>query len=121
LEVLFPAPEGKTIDYARSGLTKLGYDHTEMERDFIPAIVLRNNIDVGHAHLALFTQSELSTIHAYVDLAFPRFQELLTRVLEMTKSGDFEVPPYEVGPESKDVKAKIERMSERLKRCVPGI
>jgi len=47
LEALFPPHgDGRSIDAARSGLKQLGYTEEELERDFIPAIALRNGIDV---------------------------------------------------------------------------
>lgn len=54
LEVLFPPDsDGMTRNAVRLGLRQLGYADDSIESDFIPALALRNQIDVGHVSLAL--------------------------------------------------------------------
>ena len=56
LEVLFPPNgDGHTRDAVRTGLRTLGLSDNQIEYDFIPAMALRNEIDVGHVELGLFT------------------------------------------------------------------
>ena len=56
LEVLFPASASDTIDAARAGLSELGYESSIIEKWYIPAITLRNGLDVAHVSLATFNQ-----------------------------------------------------------------
>ena len=69
LEVLFPAQDEKTIDAARAGLEKLAYTSGEIEQWFIPAMALRNNLDVAHVSLATFPQRQLRVLHDYTEEA----------------------------------------------------
>ena len=78
LEVLFPPDgAGRTLDAARRGLTALGFSRTEIEGDYIPAMALRNEIDVGHVVLSLFTREQLALIHGYTDHAEEAFRILI--------------------------------------------
>ena len=106
LEALFP-PRGKvqTMDAARSGLKQLGFTAEAIERDFIPAMALRNEVGVGHVALALFTRTQLKALHAYTERAETAFRELLDAVVQKIESGDFEIAPYKLhGPPTSVVK-----------------
>jgi len=66
LEVLFPSSgDGKTRNAIRDRLEELGYSEDEIEGHFIPAIALRNEIDVGHVGLCNFKTKQLKIIHSY--------------------------------------------------------
>src|SRR5260221_635501 len=68
MEVLFPpSGDGKNRDAARRGLRDLGYEDSEIESDFLPAMALRNEVDVAHVDLSLFTSSPLQHVHAYTE------------------------------------------------------
>ncbi len=77
LEVLFP-PEGngKTRDAVRARLTELGFTDDEIEGDYLPAMALRNEIDVGHVDLSLFKRDHLQLIHGYTERAESAFRTL---------------------------------------------
>ena len=63
LEVLFPPTgDGNTRDAVRAGLRTLGFAGKDIEADYIPAMALRNEIDVGHVDLALFKVDQLAVI-----------------------------------------------------------
>lgn len=99
LEVLFPpSGDGRTRDSVRSGLATLGYSSEEIERSFVPAIALRNEIDVGHVSLALFKRRHLTIIHRYTEEAEQAFRDLLNRVLRAIRDGGFNPPPYREAP-----------------------
>ncbi len=92
LEVLFPsAGNGQTREAARQGISELGYSDDEIERLFIPAMALRNEIDVGHVHLALFNPRQLAAIHAYTEIAEDAFRDMLDRVLTAVAEGKWQV------------------------------
>ncbi len=115
LEVLFPpSGDGRTRDAVRNGLSYLGLSKEQIERDFIPAISLRNEIDVGHVELALFTMDQLKTIHAYAERAEFAFRGMLETLLERVEAGEVQVAPYELsGPDQEAVKV-IERLRQAL-------
>ena len=92
LEVLFPpSGDGKTRDAARNGLLKLDFSEIEIEADYIPAMALRNEIDVGHVDLSLFKVDQLALIHGYTEHAETAFRKLLKRVFDSLASDAFEI------------------------------
>lgn len=117
LEVLFPsAGDGKTLDAARAGLAMLGFSQTEIEADYLPAIALRNQIDVGHVYLSLFKREQLALIHSYVQYAEMPFRLLFKRVMERVASGSFEVDVYVPMSAAGDAVKTVERLREHAER-----
>lgn len=115
LEVLFPPTvDGKTREAARSGLRALGFSEKAIECDFIPAMALRNEIDVGHVELGLFTMDQLRIIHSFTERAEHSFRELFERLLTRLQTGEADVVPYDLGPPSKSAIAVV----GRLKACL---
>ena len=113
LEVLFPpAGDGHTRDAARAGLRNLGFSDNQIECNFIPAMALRNEIDVGHVELGLFTMEQLKTIHAFTERAEVAFREMLERFLSRVESGQADIAPHELGPPSDEAVKLIERLQE---------
>jgi hypothetical protein len=117
LEVLFPPDgDGRTRDAARKGLSQLGFSDVDIEADYIPAMALRNEIDVGHVDLSLFKLEQLALIHAYVGRAEDAYRELLHRVLQRVQSGDFEVKPYEPTSARAEAVAIVDRLRQYADR-----
>ena len=88
LEVLFPPTgDGMSRDAARAGLSKLGYSPEEIERYFIPVMLLRSKIDVGHVFLGLFTRLELTALHSYTELVERQWLNMLERVVNLAMCG----------------------------------
>lgn len=117
LEVLFPPDgDGHTRDAARAGLRTLDFSDDEIECDFIPAMALRNEIDVGHVELGLFTMDQLKTIHAFTERAESAFREMFERLLCRVESGKVDVVPYELGPPRDEAL----RVIDRLQQCKAG-
>ena len=115
LEVLFPpVRDGHSRDAARSGLKTLGFSDEEIECDFIPAMALRNEIDVGHIELGLFKMVQLKTIHAFTERAESSFREMFERLLGLIESGELDIAPHELGPP----RAEAIMLIERLQRCL---
>jgi hypothetical protein len=122
LEVLFPSSgDGKPRDAVRRKLAELGFSQVEIEADYIPSLALRNEIDVGHVELGLFTPSQLLSIHAYVDHAENAFRVLLDRLLEKVAAGEFEVEPYEIGLARPEAIAVVERLRKHADRYTNGL
>jgi hypothetical protein len=122
LEVLFPpAGDGRTREAARAGLRTLGFTDTQIERDFIPAIALRNQIDVGHVELGLFTMDQLKTIHSFTEQAGGAFREMFERLLSRVETGQADVTPHELGPPKDEAIKLIERLKSSLvETCESG-
>jgi len=117
LEVLFPpAGDGRTRDAVRAGLRSLGFSETDIEADYVPAMALRNEIDVGHVDLALFKVDQLSAIHGYVEHAESAFKVLFKRIFEKLEDDSFDIEPYE--PKSADGEAVkiVERLQQHAER-----
>jgi hypothetical protein len=115
LEVLFPpSKKVETIDSTRSGLRAWGYSDDQIERDFIPAIALRNKVDVGHAQLGLFSMEQLKVIRAYTDRAEDAFREMLNDLLARLELGEAQVEGYEPGPADQDAQKVIDRLKQKM-------
>lgn len=57
LEALFPASDGRgTRDSVRDNLRNLGYSESELENHFLPAMALRDELDVAHVSLTRFRE-----------------------------------------------------------------
>jgi hypothetical protein len=85
-------------DAMRSSLTTLGYDEAEREGIFVPLLLLRNEMDVGHAKLSSYPPDVIDRVHAFVDDAPLAIKELIVRVINaaiekrwQARSGDSEV------------------------------
>lgn len=113
LEVLFPSTgDGRTRDAVRANLSRLGYSEIQIEGDFIPAIALRNEIDVGHVELGVFTMDQLTILHSYTERAEAVFRDLLKRVIVRVESGEFEIAPYKLEKPRPQAVKTIERLRE---------
>ncbi|MSP37052.1 MAG: hypothetical protein EXR70_01000 [Deltaproteobacteria bacterium] len=116
LEVLFPAAPQQSIDTTRQALTGLDFTEVEIEALYIPAVALRNSIDVAHPTLAVFTNDQLKTLARYSELAEGAFRVLLDRIFDSIGLGKFELkalPDTKPSPETLRV---ITRVDENLKR-----
>ena len=89
----------------------LGFSETEIECDFIPAMALRNEVDVGHAELGLFKLEHLETLHAFAERAEHAFHDMLERTLARIESAAADVAPYELGAADKTAIKAIERLA----------
>jgi hypothetical protein len=88
LEVLF----GNTRDRIRAGLTSLGYGEAEREGIFIPLVIMRNEIDVGHAKLTSLSPDVLDQLYSFlIDVPFS-MKELIVRAVNATSLGTWQPP-----------------------------
>lgn len=120
LEVLFP-PQGDGLkrEAARKGLAKLDFSEEEIEADYIPAMALRNEIDVGHVDLSLYKQNDLSLIHGYVGHAERAYRKLLQRILTRVEAGKYEVAPYQRSSADSKAVAVIDKLRRYADRYQP--
>lgn len=111
LETIFPPEgDGRTRDAARAGLQSLGFSEDEIEGNFLPAMALRNEIDVGHVELGLFKLNQLKIIHAFTERAEGAFREMFERLLASIEEGRMDVPAYENASPRKEALDLIERL-----------
>lgn len=110
LEVLFQAKR----DVARSELAALGFTTEEIARDFISAMVIRDQIDVAHVSLVLFTPQQLHVLHRYADRAESAFRKLLQILLSRLEDGTLTLLPYELHGADGDLDSTIKQLSKQL-------
>lgn len=111
LETMFPpVGDGRTRDAVRAGLRLLGFSEEEIEGNFLPAMALRNEIDVGHIELGLFKMDQLKIIHAFTERAEGAFREMFERLLVAIKEGRMDVPAYDTSSPRKEALELIERL-----------
>lgn len=114
LEVLFPGPPGQSMDAARQGLNDLGYSESEIEALFIPALALRNAVDVAHPTVAVLSAADAATLHQYAELAEDSIRELLRRIFERLAAGSYHVKAVPNVSPSADTLGLISRLKHNL-------
>lgn len=107
LEVLFPA--GKRDD-VRIALKNLEYTDEAIEKYFIPAMALRNEVDVGHVKLTLFKLDDLRVLWRYTEEAESMFRDLLRRLSFRAQAGFPDTLPHEVGKPDSKVSTVLRRL-----------
>lgn len=111
LEVLFP-PSNR--DAVREGLRGLGFSEADCEGRFLPAMALRNEVDVGHVDLGKLNDDDRRVVHAYTDAAEPWFAELLDRLLGRIERGGGDVVAYKQRAPRPEVLRIIDRLRANL-------
>jgi len=110
LQILF----GNSMDDVRKGLTKLCYAEDEREGDFIPLMILRNSIDVGHPLLKIFTQQQLDIFYIYLGHVENLFRDLFKRLFERIKDGSFKLNQIEDLEFNSDQRKTINRLIDTI-------
>jgi hypothetical protein len=120
LEVLFPSKgDGKTREAVRIGLAKLDYSKDEIESNFMPAMALRNEIDVGHIKLSLFDRKQLNILHKYTDAAEGYFRSMLRRLTDKLKLNNDLIEADPEGIIDKKTADLIRRIGAWLPKSTP--
>ncbi|KAB2920653.1 MAG: hypothetical protein F9K30_16115 [Dechloromonas sp.] len=114
LESLFPPSADGTISAARVGLRSLGFDAVSIEALYIPALALRNAVDVAHPTLAAFNDNQLAILEKYTDVAESAFRDLLGRIFNRIAEGRFSLTvPSDTKPSAATLKV-LARIEEAL-------
>jgi hypothetical protein len=116
LEALFPAPPNQTIDKTRQELKGLGFEELEIEALYIPALALRNAVDVAHPTLAAYSDADLATLQRYADFAEEAFRKLLNRVFDCIDKGELNLKPPSDKATPSDTRRIIERIGDNLRQ-----
>lgn len=85
LQIMF----GEDRDDVRAELSRLDYPKNDIEVKFIPIMILRNEFDVGHVSISLFTREQLDALYMYLEETERDFQELLKKVISKIKDGSY--------------------------------
>lgn len=125
LETLFPVSEHSnldnkktgSIDATRNGLKALSFPDSEIESLYVPALALRNSIDVAHPTLGDLPIDALVVLQGYTDLAEGAFRKLLQVVFKAVQDGIFQLKPVVDNQPSRDTLNTI----NRLKIALAGI
>jgi hypothetical protein len=116
LEALFPAAPQQTLDTTRQALSALGFTNIEIEALYIPALALRNSVDVAHPTLAAYTAEQLAVLARYTESAEEAFRRLLDRIFESVAHGEFAVAaPPDIKPSAETLRV-MTRLNESLDR-----
>ena len=110
LDVLFVRSKDKSRDDLRRELALFGYTRTEIDGDFVPILLLRNQVDVGHPRIALFKPEHLRVLYRYMTDAEYRFREMLRRVVNAVAAGEYHLRQ----PESLKLSPADQRGMDRL-------
>ncbi len=105
-------------DDVRSELLKFGYSKEEIEEKFIPIMILRNEFDVGHVSIALFTEKQLNALYKYLAVSEHDFRELLKRVADKVRSEEYTLqqdPDLSLG---RDKRKTMERLIDTFEKTV---
>jgi hypothetical protein len=122
LEALFPPGDsGNTRDAARVGLRELGFIDEEIEKFFLPAMALRNEVDVGHVSLALLDLDDLYVLQAYAECAAFNFQVLFTRLLLRLEAGEYDPAPYQDSGPDRRVVGIVNRLRSYVTKDRPWV
>ena len=104
----------------RAELLKLGYSNEEIEGDFIPLRIIRNEFDVGHVSISLFKPEQLKALYGYLERTEGNFRGLLRRLLDQVRDGAYKLPQdYDLTLDRKKRKIMdglIQRFEERGRR-----
>lgn len=108
LEILF----GRSRTVMRAHLTELGFSRTQVEGEFIPICLLRDQLDVGHARLSRFDRAQMEAICKFLDGAPRVISELLIEIFMRVQDGRYRLRAVRSsGPPTKEKKAMARLVS----------
>ena len=103
LEVLF----GGSRDKVRESLRRLSYSKSDIEGKYIPLMLLRNELDVGHVSLSTLDSDKLNDLYEFLVHAESNMKNLLVKVIESLANEDFTLPEYDLNSEKNKFLEKI--------------
>lgn len=110
LEVLF----GPSTDTIRSSMRTLGFDDEAIERDFVPAVILRSQFDVAHVSLVLLNTEQLRILQRFADRAETQMRQLVALVVQRLDEGTLVLPQHEMHGADRETAGIIARMGQAL-------
>lgn len=96
IELLFSASSRNDL---RDKLKTVGYSKERIESQLIPILIIRNEVDVGHASSGITEDDEISVLRKFVDRSVLNVGSLLMAVSQkISVTDDFLAPLPESGP-----------------------
>jgi hypothetical protein len=112
-------PSDKPRDACRAALKDLGYSESEIEDQFIPILLLRDDFNAAHPFLTFVKQDVVSTLHLYSSDALRSVRDLLCKLFEAAESGAYTELAEERGLSTRESKT-IERIKNYLLQKHPN-
>ncbi len=113
LEVLF----GDNRENVRMQLEALGYDADKIETSFIPILLLRSHFDIAHARLSSPQKIDVPDVSKFILNVEVQIGDLIRKVIQKSKSGEFELLPADSNSEYSDAEQKAwDEINENIKR-----
>jgi hypothetical protein len=117
LEVLFPGP--KPREAVREGLKRIGYESTDIERKFIPILLLRAKLDTAHVRMATLQADERRKLQIYMEGAIRESRKMIKKVFDAVASNELRLTEYrderKPGDEISKILDSIEERSSSAK------
>lgn len=121
LESLFPPKSpGRSRDPIRRGLLDLGLPSALVEAWFIPALLLRSELDVAHVRLSLPDRDQIAILSRYAEGALEHFRELFRSLTKRAATGDNPVEAYSDTSGSQSTRRLLERIGQQLDQYKKG-
>ena len=93
----------------RAKAKEWGFDSDFIERKVVPILLIRNQLDVGHAASAPLSSTQHQAILDFTDRALTHIHTLISRLVEMSQSG-----PVGFDPVSESMDKDKDRLLERI-------
>ena len=117
LEALF----GNSRDSIRGQMRLLGYEDAQVESVFIPITLLRNHFDIAHVRLSGPADIENSRITQYIIILESRVGDLIKRVLDKCRRGEYELIPDNAEQGYSDAEQREwDKINESIERAFFG-
>ena len=115
LDVLFVSGGQASREQVRMGLTTIGIPKGEIEREYIPLILLRNEFDIAHVALTYPSAEQFDTLHRFTEGAEGSIRDLLRELLRQLDAGTLKLPAHPIRtamePNKAEILARIRRES----------
>lgn len=106
LESLFVTSDS-TYNDVRRELKALGYTSAQIESTFIPIMIVRNQIDVGHITLSIREEATLNELYEHLHYAQIQIEYLLKIVTEKVIQKSYTLPKANISSEREDALKKV--------------
>jgi len=113
LQILF----GESREEIRVELRKLGVENDDLEELYMPIMILRNELDVGHVSIKSLKRSELDLLYYYLDNLEVNIQKLFQQIINAVKSKSYQLKDISIRTdENKIVDELISNWAKLKKR-----
>lgn len=121
LESLFPpeSPESSR-ETVRRGLLGLGLSSALVEAWFIPAMLLRSELDVAHVRLSLPDRDQIAILSRYAEGALEHYRELFRSLTKRATAGDYPLEVYTDTSGRQSTRNLLERIRQQLDKYGSG-